>query len=145
MRPENIVIKKTFEFIFNFSMDVFDIAWPTTDESILNRHLHEKFEGCCSRDGYASANAIMSFMCELSESNRMKFCKAIDQYLAQHDQEYASSAIDQNKLRFKAVTSEGLNIKACSVINKPNHLYLSNEAKPGFWIECKPGTLEVVL
>ena len=47
------------------------------------------------------------------------------------------------KIRFKAETIDGEIIDACCVINKHDRLLLSNEAKPGFWIECKVNTLEV--
>ena len=49
-----------------------------------------------------------------------------------------------NNISFKAETIKGEIIEACCVINKHNRLLLSNEAKAGFWIECKPDTLQVV-
>ena len=49
-----------------------------------------------------------------------------------------------NNISFKAETIKGEIIEACCVINKHDRLLLSNEAKAGFWIECKPGTLQVI-
>lgn len=49
-----------------------------------------------------------------------------------------------NNIKFKAETIKGEIIEACCVINKHDRLLLSNEAKAGFWIECKPDTLQVV-
>ena len=49
-----------------------------------------------------------------------------------------------NNISFKAETIKGEIIEACCVINKHNRLLLSNEAKAGFWIECKPDTLQVI-
>ena len=49
-----------------------------------------------------------------------------------------------NNISFKAETIKGEIIEACCVINKHDRLLLSNEAKAGFWIECKPDTLQVV-
>lgn len=47
------------------------------------------------------------------------------------------------KIKFKAETIKGEIIEACCVINKHKRLLLSNEDKPGSWIECRPNTLEV--
>jgi hypothetical protein len=49
-----------------------------------------------------------------------------------------------NNISFKAETIKGEIIEACCVINKHDRLLLSNEAKAGFWIECKPDTLQVI-
>ena len=49
-----------------------------------------------------------------------------------------------NNIIFKAETIKGEIIEACCVINKHDRLLLSNEAKAGFWIECKPDTLQVI-
>lgn len=51
---------------------------------------------------------------------------------------------NMNNILFKAETIKGETIEACCVINKHERLLLSNEAKAGFWIECKPGTLQVI-
>ena len=48
------------------------------------------------------------------------------------------------QIMFKAETIKGEIIEACCVINKHDRLLLSNEAKAGFWIECKPDTLQVI-
>ena len=47
-------------------------------------------------------------------------------------------------ISFKAETMNGDIIEACCIINKHNRLLLSNEAKAGFWVECKPDTLQVI-
>ena len=49
-----------------------------------------------------------------------------------------------NNISFKAESIKGEIIEACCVINKHDRLLLSNEAKAGFWIECKPETLQVI-
>lgn len=49
----------------------------------------------------------------------------------------------QCNIKFRAETLDGEIIEACCVINKPKHLFLSNEANPGTWTRCKQGTLGV--
>jgi len=57
---------------------------------------------------------------------------------------YALIIKTMNNIIFKAETIKGETIEACCVINKHDRLLLSNEAKAGFWIECKPETLQVI-
>jgi len=81
MEPANSIIYKTFKFIYNFDMAVFDIAWPPKWEKVDNDHFRAKFSECCARNGgFASANAVMDFLGQLTRSNGLKFTAAISIY-----------------------------------------------------------------
>lgn len=45
---------------------------------------------------------------------------------------------------FRAKTFDDDIFTSTSVINKYDRLLLSNEARPGHWVECVPDTLEVI-
>jgi len=85
MEPSNITILNAFRFIYNFDWAVFDIAWPPKWDKIDNDHFRAKFKDCCERHGnFASANAVMDFLGQLTRHNALKFTAAISIYCSRH-------------------------------------------------------------
>lgn len=74
-------IESTFNFIYNFPPTFIEETWK--EEPMLVKHLTEKFESLCIKDGFASANAFTKFFFSLSSHNKQKLCEFIHNYYSQ--------------------------------------------------------------
>jgi hypothetical protein len=66
-------------WLYNFDTDFIDEIWDK--KTSMGQHFASKFAGYCSKDGYASPNAIMSFIASLSDHYRQElYAYIIEKY-----------------------------------------------------------------
>ncbi len=73
----DVIIAQAFRFIHNIPMDIVDQAFPIEEFGWLNRHLNEKYQNYCRREGYASPKAVLNFFASLDAENTRVFCRTI--------------------------------------------------------------------
>ncbi len=72
------LVHAMFYTLYNFNANqVLEKAFPQETEFYMHKHLKSKLEGYCSKEGYASANAILKFAGDLDSGNIRKFCQAL--------------------------------------------------------------------
>ena len=71
-------VMATFAFIYNVPSNFIERTWK--DNEHLINHFKSKFIGQCHHEGYASANAVMSFYSELTDNNREKLAVFINDW-----------------------------------------------------------------
>ncbi len=69
-----LTISRVFELIHNIPANIIDQIWPCDEDKWINSHLKSKYWAYCSREGYASPNAVLSFFASLDSANKQRFC-----------------------------------------------------------------------
>lgn len=78
------LLHAAFRMIHWIPVDIIDQVWPESEYGFLNGHFRSKYTGYCSKEGYASPNAILRFFAELDTTNSRLFCEFFARNLHKH-------------------------------------------------------------